>query len=99
MCTGSQGKGAVTSQETEPDLPVSILGSPVEAWSAMACCRKKVAGDSSPGRGMLAYILLEFAFSPTIKPVDLMSGLPQAKQLIEREHSPTCQQTVGLKIY
>ena len=65
----------------------------------MACCRKKGTGDSSPGRGMLAYILLEVAFSPTIKPVDFMSGLPQAKQLIERVHSSTCQQTIGLKIY
>ena len=26
------GKGAVIPQETEPDLPVSVWGSPVEAW-------------------------------------------------------------------
>ena len=89
----------MASQGNEADLPVGILGCPEEAWSAMACCRKKGTGDSSPGRGMLAYILLEVAFSPTIKPVDFMSGLPQAKQLIERVHSSTCQQTIGLKIY
>ena len=27
-----QGKGAVTPQETEPDLPASVGGSPVEVW-------------------------------------------------------------------
>ena len=30
--TRSQEKGAVTRQETEPDLPVSVQGSPVEVW-------------------------------------------------------------------
>ena len=29
--TRTQEKGAVTTQETEPDLPVSIPGSPAEA--------------------------------------------------------------------
>ena len=31
-CTKTQGKGGVTSQETEPDLPASVRQSPVEAW-------------------------------------------------------------------
>ena len=30
--TKTQGKGAVTPQETDPDLPASVGGSPVEAW-------------------------------------------------------------------
>ena len=30
--TRTQEKGAVTPQETDPDLPVSIQVSPVEAW-------------------------------------------------------------------
>ena len=30
--TRTQGKGAMTPQETEPDLPVSIWESPVEVW-------------------------------------------------------------------
>ena len=79
----------MASQGNEADLPVGILGCPEEAWSAMACCRKKGTGDSSPGRGMLAYILLEVAFSPTIKPVDFNAGLPQAKKLTGRKYSPT----------
>ena len=32
VCTRTQEKGAVTPQETDPDLPVSVKESPVEAW-------------------------------------------------------------------
>ena len=32
MCTWTQEKGAVTPQETEPDLPVSVQESPAKAW-------------------------------------------------------------------
>ena len=32
VCTRVQEKGAVSPQETEPDLPVSVQESPVEAW-------------------------------------------------------------------
>ena len=31
-CTKIQRKGAVTTRETEPKLPVSVGGPPVEAW-------------------------------------------------------------------
>ena len=32
VCSRTQEKGAVTPQETDPDLPVSVQESPVEAW-------------------------------------------------------------------
>ena len=32
MCTRTQKKGAVTPQETDPDLPVSVQESLVEVW-------------------------------------------------------------------
>ena len=32
MCTRTPEKGAVTPQETEPDLAVSVQESPAEAW-------------------------------------------------------------------
>ena len=32
VCTGSQEKGAVSPEETEPDLPVGVQVSPVEGW-------------------------------------------------------------------
>ena len=38
-CTRTKEKGAVTPQETDPDLAVSVQESPAEAWVSMACCR------------------------------------------------------------
>ena len=32
LCTRTQEKGAVPSQETDPDLPVSVQESQVEVW-------------------------------------------------------------------
>ena len=32
VCTRTQEKGAVTPQETDPDLPVRVQESPAEAW-------------------------------------------------------------------
>ena len=32
LCTRTQEKGAVTPQETDPDLPMSVQESPAEAW-------------------------------------------------------------------
>ena len=32
VCTRTQEKGAVTPQETDPDMPVSVQESPVETW-------------------------------------------------------------------
>ena len=37
--TRIQEKGAVTLQETEPDLPVSVPESLVEVWVRVGCCR------------------------------------------------------------
>ena len=33
----TQEKGAVTPQETEPDLPVSVWESPAKVWATVAC--------------------------------------------------------------
>ena len=37
--TRTQEKGAVTTQETDPDLPMSAQESLVEVWVRVACCR------------------------------------------------------------
>ena len=42
VCTKTKEKGAVTPQETEPDLPLSVQESLVEAW---------VNGSLMQGRG------------------------------------------------
>ena len=33
VCTRTQEKGAVTPQETDPDLPVSVQETPAQAWA------------------------------------------------------------------
>ena len=68
LCAKTQGKGAVTSQETEPDLPLILEGL---LWRhALATARQgdKGTGSSSPGRGRLAEILFGVAINPTIEP-------------------------------
>ena len=84
--TRTQEKGAVTPQETEPDLPVSVLESLAEAWvdSSLLCgqCTKFISLFEG-GRHYLHYLLHS-----------LDSG-----QTTGREHSPAHQQKIGLKIY
>ena len=47
--TRTQEKGAVATQETEPDLPVSIPGSPVEAWVNSGLPGVRSTEYNSPG--------------------------------------------------
>ena len=70
MPTRTQGKGAVTAQETEPDLPVSIEG--LLQWHGLevACHRDRGTGSSSPGRLCWPKSFLEVTSSPAIEPVD-----------------------------
>ena len=60
MRTRTQEKGAVTPQETDPDLPLSVQESPAEAGLALACCRvggtersRACMGPSEGGRHYL----------------------------------------------
>ena len=46
----TQEKGAVTPQETEPDLPVSVWESPAEAWVNSGLLLVRSTDSSSPGR-------------------------------------------------
>ena len=39
VLTRTQEKGAVTAQETDPDLPRSVQESLAEAWVGGGCCR------------------------------------------------------------
>ena len=63
--TRTQGKGAVTPQGTEPDLPVSVEGLLQRHGLEVACCRARGAGSRSPGRHVLAQVLFEVTSSPT----------------------------------
>ena len=52
MCTKTQDKGAVTPQETDPDMPMSVQASPTDAW---------VSGD--PLQGLLKEVAIVFITS------------------------------------
>ena len=88
--TRTQEKGAVTLQETVMDLPVGVRESPVEVWVGGGLCRVEGTECSSacmePFEGGHHY--LHYLHH------SLTSG-----QTTEREHSPTHQQQIGLKIY
>ena len=87
VCTRNQEKGAMTPKETDPDLAVSVQW---RCESAVGCCRvRDTECDSVFTRhfeGGLHY--LHYLHH------SLASG-----QTIGREHSPTHQQKIGLKVY
>ena len=85
-----QEKGAVTPQETDPDLPLSVQESPAEAWVGSGLlqgwgteCSSECMGHFEGGHHYLHYLHQSLA-----------SG-----QTTGREHNPTHQQKIGLKIY
>ena len=89
-CNRTQEKGAVTPQETDPGLPVSVQKSPIEAWVSggqlqvgdTECGTAFMQGTFEEGQHNLHY--LHHSFSD---------------QTIGKKHNPTHQQKIGLKIY
>ena len=80
----------MTPQEADPDLPMSVQESLVEVWVSGGLCRVEGTECSSacmePFEGGHHY--LHYLHN------SLASG-----QITRREHSPTHQQKIGLKIY
>ena len=88
--TRNQEKGAVTPQETDPDLPVSIQEPQQRRELTVACCSvgdtecsSACLGPFEGGKHYLHY---------------LHHGLASG-QITGKEHNPTHQQKIGLKIY
>ena len=79
--TRTQEKGAVTPQESEPDLPVSVQA------AGSGTLITTVLGD---GRDDISHLEEGLCYSYR----SFTSG-----QTTGREHSPTYQQKIGLKIY
>ena len=66
VCTRTQDKGAVTPQETDPDLPMSVQESLVEA---RACCRAGGTERSNPCLDLSKEVqLIMFINSTTVWP-------------------------------
>ena len=87
--TSTQEKGAVTPQETDPDLPMS-KSLQWRRGSAVACCRVGGTEGGNPCMGPFegGHHYLHYLHH------SLASG-----QRTGREHSPNHQQKIGLKIY
>ena len=79
--TRSQEKGAVTPQETEPDLPVSVQKSPAEAWVDSGLMRGSGALNTRIHAQVLFKELTNTFTTPTIV-------WPQAKQQGENTALP-----------
>ena len=89
VCTKTQEKGAVTPKGTDLDLSVSIQESLVEAW---------VSGGLLQGRGHRVWQCLHKTFWRMSPLSSLPSPLFDLRSNNRREHNPTHQQKIGLKI-
>ena len=84
MHARTQEKGAVTPQETDPDLPVSVQESPVRRGSVVACCRAGGTECSSAcmgpveGGGHYPHYL-HHSLAPGVTPVIVTKCLAYAK--------------------
>ena len=97
VCITTQGRGAVSPQETEPDLPVSVWASPAEAWvgsgppqgerpweqqSWEMCVNRSPLGGQQQPYHRICRLQYSVASGPT-----------------RSECSPSHQQVTGLKFY
>ena len=84
----------MTPQETDPDLPVSVQDSPVEAW---------VSSGLLQGQGHAVHSAYTRPFEGSRHYLHYLHHSLVSGQTTGREHSPTqhspTQQKIGLKIY
>ena len=66
MCTRTQEKAAVTPQETDPDLPVSVQEAPVEAWVGGGLLQGGALSVAVPPRGLLKKVTITFISSTIV---------------------------------
>ena len=92
----TQEKGAVTPQETDPDLPVSVQESPAEAW---------VAGGLGQGLGALNVAVHAWDFWKEVATVFITSTIVSSVQLSSVAQScptlcdPMNHSTPGLPVH
>ena len=90
VCTRTQEKGAVIPQETDPELYVRVQEYPGEARSEVAWCR---VGGTECGSAC------KEPFDGGLQYIHYLHHSLNSGQATEREHSPTNQQKIGLKVY
>ena len=95
--TRTQEKGAVTPQETEPDLPVSVQESPASYASRGIGQWWPATGLGTLSAAVCAWIL--FQGVSIIFMTSMIVWSQVSCQTAGKEHSPTHQQKIGLKTY
>ena len=68
VCTRTQEKGAVTPQEIESDLPVTVQESPGRCGSAAACCRVGALSVAVHARDLWKEVTIIFISSTIVWP-------------------------------
>ena len=100
MHTRTQEKGAVTPQETKPDLPVSVRSLRWRCGSTVACCRVGVTECHSGSKGPFREVAIIFITStivwPQVKQQEQNTASPINRKLDKRftEHSPAHQNKI-----
>ena len=90
--TRTQEKGAITSQETDPDLPMRVRDSLAEAWVGSGLLQDRTLSAGTVHTwDLLKDVIFVFITSTTV--------WPQIKQKGGEGHSTTLQYKIGLKIY
>ena len=97
LCTrGLRERSNDSPQETEPDLLMSVWESPVDTWSAVASCRDRGFGGSSPGRRSVSP-KSSWRRSPFVPPQSHQMGDPQTGQQLYQRSSHTVAKVLGPK--
>ena len=90
VITRTQEERAVTPQETDPDSPISVQQSPVEAW---------VCAGLLQGGALRVAVLARGPFEGGHHYLYYLHHSLAPGQITGREYSPAHQQKIGLKIY
>src|SRR5574341_395447 len=89
-CTRTQEKGAVTPQETDPDLPVSVQESLVEAW---------VGSGLLQGRWALRVAVCALELLKKVAIIFITSTIVWSQVKQQGGITACFQQKIGLKIF
>ena len=97
VCIRAKRDEGVNPQETEPDLPASVGGSPAEAGGGCGSPQGQGHWQQRLWEVLVGVNPARVTVSPTKGPVGSSAGSSQAKQPPGKELSPTHQETSRLK--
>ena len=95
MCTRTQEKGAVTPQDTDPDLPMSVQESLAEAWVSGGMGQ----GWPAAGLGALSVAVHAWKLVKEVVIISITSTIVWPQKNNREGTQPHPQQKIRLKIY